>query len=79
MAEIPGDSHIEPLAARYREALSEMARLAVPDDHGAGMRTARLAGLGAWEVEAGRLRRELERLTGEPWPPERVQPPTSTP
>jgi len=75
MADSPEDPRIEVLAARYREARSEMTRLAIPDDHGAGMRTARLAGLGAWEVEAGRLRRELEHLTGEPWPPERVYPP----
>lgn len=63
------DPRVAELAVRYREALSEIARLSIPDDHGAGMRTARLAGIGAWEVEAARLRRELETLTGAPWPP----------
>ena len=69
MADRPPEERIETLAARYREALSEIARLAIPDDHGAGMRTARLAGLGAWEAEAERLRRGLEQLTGAPLPP----------
>lgn len=74
MADLDTDARIAELDARYREALSEIARLSIPDDHGAGMRTARLAGIGAWEVEAARLRRELETLTGAPWPPPRGDP-----
>lgn len=50
----------EDLLRRYREALAEIARLSQPDDLGAGERTARLAGLAAWQVEAERLRALLE-------------------
>ncbi len=63
------DEMVAALIARYRQAQAEMRRLSVPDDHGAGERTARLSGLGAWEIEAERVRREIERLTGAPWPP----------
>ncbi|MGE3961726.1 MAG: hypothetical protein AB7F65_08615 [Dehalococcoidia bacterium] len=56
----------EQLEARYRHALDEIARLSVPDDHGSGERTARLAGLSAWEVEAERLRHLIERLPETP-------------
>jgi hypothetical protein len=38
----------------YDRADAECVRLAAPDDHGSGERTARLAGLAAWE--AARLR-----------------------
>ena len=79
MDELPSDPRIERAVARYREALTEIARLAIPDDHGAGMRTVRLAGIGWWEIEAERVRGELEQLTGESWPPERVRPPRGTP
>lgn len=47
------------LEAQLRHALAEIERLSRPDDHGSGERTARLAGLGAWEAEAERLRRLL--------------------
>lgn len=70
---MPDDETVEQrvaaLAARYRHALDEVRRLSVPDDRGIGERTARLSGLGAWEIEAERVRAELERLTGGPWPP----------
>lgn len=50
----------EDLLRRYREALAEIARLSQPDDRGAGERTARLAGLAAWQAEADRLRALLD-------------------
>lgn len=49
------DEERDRLLARYREALAEIARLSQPDDLGAGERTARLAGLAAWQAEADRL------------------------
>jgi hypothetical protein len=55
------------LRARHRAALAEVARLSVPDDHGSGERTARLAGLAAWEAETARLRALLDD-TGEETP-----------
>jgi hypothetical protein len=63
------DERVEALAARYRQAMDEIARLSVPDDRGIGERTARLSGLGSWEIEAERVRRAIEAITGEPWPP----------
>ena len=56
------------LEERYRAALAEVERLSVPDDHGTGERTARLAGLASWEAEAARLRRLLDEP--EPAAPE---------
>lgn len=50
------------IEGRYRAALAEVARLSVPDDHGSGERTARLAGLAAWEAEAERLRALLDDI-----------------
>lgn len=54
------------LLRRYREALAEIARLSQPDDLGAGERTARLAGLAAWQMEADRLRALLDAAGGAP-------------
>ncbi len=71
MSDEATDERVAALAARYRHAMDEIARLTVPDDRGIGERTARLSGLGAWEIEAERVRREIEALTGEPWPPAR--------
>ena len=50
------------LRARLALALAEIERLSRPDDHGSGERTARLAGLAAWEAEAERLRVLLDDL-----------------
>ncbi len=38
----------------YDAANAECGRLAQPDDHGSGERTARLAALAAWEAARGR-------------------------
>jgi hypothetical protein len=64
------DERVAALAGRYRHAMDEIARLTVADDRGIGERTARLSGLGSWEIEAEHLRREIEALTGAPWPPQ---------
>ena len=47
---------VECLEARLRLALAEVERLGIPDDHGSGERTARLAGLASWQFEVERLR-----------------------
>ncbi|MDP2327978.1 MAG: hypothetical protein Q8M79_07810 [Dehalococcoidia bacterium] len=52
------------LLAQYRGALQEVARLSIADDHGSGERTARLAGLAAWQAEAERLRGLIEAAGG---------------
>lgn len=58
------DAATAELRARLALALAEIERLSRPDDHGSGERTARLAGLAAWEAEAERLRSLLDELHG---------------
>ncbi len=48
----------------YDRADAECARLAHPDDHGSGERTARLAGLAAWEAARVRALDALEVAAG---------------
>lgn len=57
-------SDIESLEARLRAALDEVERLGVPDDHGSGERTARLAGLASWQLEVERLRALITQREG---------------
>ncbi len=57
----PSDaSDATSLEERLRSALDEVRRLAIPDDHGSGERTARLSGLASWEFEVERLRALIE-------------------
>ncbi len=49
---------------QFERADAECARLAQPDDHGSGERTARLAALGAWEAARLRALDVLEVATG---------------
>ena len=55
-----GAPDVEGLEARLRFALAEVERLGIPDDHGSGERTARLAGLASWQFEVERLRALIE-------------------
>ncbi len=48
----------------YDRADAECVRLAQPDDHGSGERTARLAGLAAWEAARVRALDALELAAG---------------
>lgn len=48
----------------YDCADAECVRLAQPDDHGSGERTARLAGLAAWEAARVRALDALELAAG---------------
>ncbi len=50
--------------AAFDQAEAECARLARPDDHGSGERTARLAALGAWEAARERALDALEAACG---------------
>ena len=59
-AQTPPAESRAALEERYRAALDEVERLATPDDHGTGERTARLAGLALWQAEAERLRGLLD-------------------
>ena len=67
----PSAPEHDPIEARsslqqqYRDALAEVERLSVPDDLGVGQRTARLAGLGAWQAEAERLEVLLNESSDE--------------
>lgn len=59
-AQTPPAESRTTLEERYRAALAEVERLSTPDDHGTGERTARLAGLALWQLEAERLRGLLD-------------------
>ena len=48
----------------YDRADAECVRLARPDDHGSGERTARLAGLAAWEAARVRALSAIEGAAG---------------
>ena len=50
--------------AAFDRAEAECVRLAQPDDHGSGERTARLAALGAWEAARARALDALEAAGG---------------
>lgn len=50
--------------ADFDRADAECARLAWPDDHGSGERTARLAALAAWEAARERALDIIEATTG---------------
>lgn len=50
--------------AVFDEAEAECVRLARPDDHGSGERTARLAMMAAWEVARARALDALEAACG---------------
>lgn len=54
----------EAARLRYLAARREVERLAAPDDHGSGERTARLANLAAWEVEVASALETWRALTG---------------
>lgn len=53
------------LIEEYDRASGEIARLALPDDLGAGERTARLSMLGAWEFRRSRIIEQIAALTGD--------------
>lgn len=50
--------------AAFHQAEAECVRLARPDDHGSGERTARLAALAAWEAARTRALDALEAACG---------------
>lgn len=50
--------------AAYDQAEAECTRLALPDDHGSGERTARLSSLSAWEAARNRALDALEAASG---------------
>ncbi|MDA0269504.1 MAG: hypothetical protein O2798_02545 [Chloroflexi bacterium] len=57
---------LDVLRARLEAARREIERLSIVDDHGSGERTARLAGLSSWQIEAARLEQLIEAMREPP-------------
>jgi hypothetical protein len=62
----PGSLRV--LRQQLDAARREIERLSIVDDHGSGERTARLAGLSAWQIEAARLEQLIEAVREPPAP-----------